>query len=150
MNFLKNSNIKILDCTIRDGGWSVDWNFSDEMVDDVYRATLDANIDYCEIGYISKDVILYNGKWRYLNIESYLKKINKDIKLSVFAHYEDLDTDSICNYYECNVDLIRVGYINKNNLYKVFPELVKIKNKGYETSFNITFISMYDKSQINK
>ena len=42
--------IKILDCTIRDGGLMNGHLFGDEIVKAVYSACVDANIDYMEIG----------------------------------------------------------------------------------------------------
>ena len=43
--------IKILDCTIRDGGLMNDHRFDYEMVKAVYSACLEGGIDYMEIGY---------------------------------------------------------------------------------------------------
>jgi len=43
--------LKVLDCTIRDGGLVNSHRFSDAFVGAVYRACVDAGIDYMEIGY---------------------------------------------------------------------------------------------------
>ena len=43
--------IKILDCTIRDGGLMNDHNFHLEFVKAVYDTFVAAGIDYMEIGY---------------------------------------------------------------------------------------------------
>ena len=45
--------IKVLDCTIRDGGLMNNHNFDLRFVRQVYRALSDAGIDYMEIGYLS-------------------------------------------------------------------------------------------------
>ncbi len=44
-------DIKVLDCTIRDGGLMNDHKFDHEFVKAVYKACVDAGIDYMELGY---------------------------------------------------------------------------------------------------
>ncbi len=48
-------NIKVLDCTIRDGGLMNKWQFSKELVKNVYDTCVASGIDYMEIGYISSE-----------------------------------------------------------------------------------------------
>ena len=43
--------IKVLDCTIRDGGLMNAHQFSDEMVTRVFRACTASGVDYVELGY---------------------------------------------------------------------------------------------------
>ena len=43
--------IKVLDCTIRDGGLMNNHLFDDAIVREVYRTCVEAGIDYMEIGY---------------------------------------------------------------------------------------------------
>ncbi len=45
--------IKVLDCTIRDGGLMNDSRFNDDVVRGVYEANVAAGVDYMEIGYIN-------------------------------------------------------------------------------------------------
>ncbi|MEI6972710.1 MAG: hypothetical protein WCL44_14480, partial [bacterium] len=44
-------SIKILDCTIRDGGLINDHRFDDKLVNGVFNACVAAGIDYVEMGY---------------------------------------------------------------------------------------------------
>ncbi len=43
--------IKVLDCSIRDGGLINNWQFEDELVRATYRNLSEAGVDYMEIGY---------------------------------------------------------------------------------------------------
>ena len=43
--------LKILDCTIRDGGLVTNHTFDDGLVRAVYQACVEAGIDYMELGY---------------------------------------------------------------------------------------------------
>ena len=66
------SELKVLDCTVRDGGLVNAHQLSDEFVGAVYRACIDAGIDYMEIGYknstaqFPKDTY---GPWRHCDEE---------------------------------------------------------------------------------
>ena len=42
--------IKVLDCTIRDGGLINDYQFKDDLVKATYRAACEAAVDFFEIG----------------------------------------------------------------------------------------------------
>ena len=42
---------QILDCTLRDGGYYTDWDFSNETVDEYIRTTNQLPVDYLEVGY---------------------------------------------------------------------------------------------------
>jgi hypothetical protein len=48
-------NIKLLDCTIRDGGLMNKWQFTDDFIRAVYDACSAAGVDYMEIGYLTSE-----------------------------------------------------------------------------------------------
>ena len=84
--------IKVIDCTVRDGGLMNQWQFSDNFVRNVYNALADAGVDYMEIGYLSSQSGLRCrkkfGPWKFCQ-EKDLKRIigdgEKRIKLSAMA-----------------------------------------------------------------
>ena len=43
--------VKILDCTLRDGGHINNWGFSDECILSTIKAAESSNVDYIEVGY---------------------------------------------------------------------------------------------------
>ena len=74
-------NIKILDCTIRDGGYVNDWKFTDEQVRQCYIACTNSNVDYMEIGFRNfkkPDLLAKYGKPFFCE-EHYLNDIIGDI-----------------------------------------------------------------------
>ena len=44
-------DIKVVDCTLRDGGLVNNFRFTDEFVKDLYLANIKAGVDYMEFGY---------------------------------------------------------------------------------------------------
>ena len=57
--------MRILDCTLRDGGYYTDWDFNSDIVDTYISAMNMLPIDYLEIGYRNKPVKEYQGKFGY-------------------------------------------------------------------------------------
>ena len=54
---VKRGNIKVMDCTLRDGGLVNNFEFTDEFVKDLYEANVAAGVDYMEFGYkADKDI----------------------------------------------------------------------------------------------
>ena len=76
--------IKVLDCTVRDGGLINNHYFTDEFVRAVYKALSASGIDYMEFGYrCSKKLtnVAEFGAWKYCDdnkIEE--KKISAMVK----------------------------------------------------------------------
>jgi len=45
-------NIKLLDCTLRDGGYNNDWDFGNDLLLSIYERSLASGVDFIELGFI--------------------------------------------------------------------------------------------------
>jgi len=64
----RKRRIKVLDCTIRDGGICNQWQFDHGVVKRVYEALLESGIDYMEVGYKTRAGLVDPdsvGPWRF-------------------------------------------------------------------------------------
>jgi 4-hydroxy 2-oxovalerate aldolase len=105
--------IKVIDCTVRDGGLMNKWMFDEEFVRKVYLANAAAGIDYMEIGYLSSESAFSRdefGPWKFC-AESDLKKIigdeEKKIKLSVMADIGRIDYADIPHRSDSSIEIGR-------------------------------------------
>ena len=149
--------IKVLDCTIRDGGLMNDHAFDFETVRAVYNACNDAGIDYIELGYKSSKKIFAPdafGKWKFCDEDDLRKAIGEssdeaDIKVSVMADAErtDYHTD-ILPSEQSVIDVVRVAtYIHQ---IPTAIEMVKdAHEKGYETTINLMAISTAQERELD-
>lgn len=147
--------LKVLDCTVRDGGLMNNHRFSDEFVRGVFLALREAGIDYMEVGY-KADKKLYSadeyGLWKTCNDDD-LKRFFGDeapgVKISVMADVGRTDEKDILDSDQSVADLIRVAcYIHQ---IPAALDLVKhIKDKGYEASVNLMAISTVPEFELNK
>jgi len=139
--------IKVLDCTIRDGGLMNNHQFDDAVVKAVYTACVEGGIDYMELGYKAtrKGIVAGEyGAWKYC-LEDDLRRIVGDnpssLKLSVMADAErcDYHTD-IPPKKDSIIDLVRVA----TYIHQVATALDMVKDahdKGYETTVNLMAVS---------
>lgn len=138
--------IKVLDCTIRDGGLINKWQFSDELVRATYQAACDAGIDYCEVGYKATteqfDPKEY-GKWRFCN-EDEVKKVLDGIelksKLACMVDIGRVDEKDLIDAKDSVFSMMRVAcYVKDIDKGIALAEL--IMSKGYEVTLNIMAVS---------
>lgn len=140
-------DIKVLDCTLRDGGLVNDFYFTDEFVKALYLANIKAGVDYMEFGYkASKEMFDVNkfGKWKFCNdkdIREIVGDNKTDMKLSVMADVGRCDfKKDILNKKDSSIDLIRIAtYIN--TIPAAIEMIEDCTKKGYETTVNIMAIS---------
>ena len=107
--------IKVLDCTVRDGGLMNKWQFEDDFVRAVYKANSKAGVDYMEVGYLSSEKAFSRdeyGPWRFC-AEDDLQRIvgngEKRIKLSAMADIGRIDCVDIPPKSESSLDMVRVA-----------------------------------------
>jgi len=139
--------IKVLDCTVRDGGLMNDHRFDDDFVRRIYQTCVEAGVDYMEFGYKASKKIhppSKYGPWKYCD-EQDLRRIvgeNKTpLKIAVMADAERTDyREDIPPKSESVVDLVRVAcYVHQ--IPTAIDMVVDAHNKGYETSLNLMAIS---------
>ncbi|MCM8790337.1 MAG: aldolase catalytic domain-containing protein [Candidatus Omnitrophica bacterium] len=138
--------IKVIDCTIRDGGLMNNHDFSDHFVRETYRALSEAGIDYMEIGYKNSRRLFSDkefGKWKFCDddhIRKITEGINSKTKISVMVDVGRVDIDDIGPKKDSPVDMIRVASYVKE-IDKAIYLVNHFADKGYETTVNIMAIS---------
>ena len=138
--------IKVCDCTIRDGGLMNNSRFSLEEVRNVYAALSAAGVDIIELGYRNSTSFFSPqeyGEWRFCD-EEMLKKATegtqKTAKLAVMQDAHKASAEDVLPKSESVVDIIRVATYVKD-----IDKAIKLANnatdKGYESTINIMAIS---------
>ena len=148
-------DIKVVDCTIRDGGLVNNFYFDDEFVRNLYTANVAAGVEYMEFGYkASKEIfdVKEFGKWKFCDEQDIRDIVGDnitDLKISVMADVGRTDykkdiipkTDSV-------IDMIRIAtYIN------TIPAAIEMihycAEMGYETTINIMAVSTAAESELD-
>jgi len=139
--------IKVVDCTIRDGGLINNSNFRLETVRSVYEALCRAGVDYVELGYRNSKRMFSPdeyGPWRFCD-EDQLRKVVEgidpgDTKICIMQDAHKADAEDIIPADQSVVDMIRIATYVKD-----VDKAIRLANnatqKGYDCTINIMAIS---------
>jgi len=138
--------IKVLDCTSRDGGLINKWQFSDEVVRKVFHALSEAGVDYMEIGYKSSEKYFSrdeHGDWKFCTDEDVKRIVGESdarMKLSAMADIGRIDSEDIPPKKDSILDMIRVACYAKE-IDKAIALAHECLDKGYEATINLMAVS---------
>ncbi|MBN1354465.1 MAG: aldolase catalytic domain-containing protein [Candidatus Omnitrophica bacterium] len=138
--------IKVLDCTIRDGGLINNHDFDHRFVRAVYKAVSEAGVDYMEIGYRNSKNLFSTkeyGPWKFCDddeIKRITDGIKSETKLSIMVDIGRVELEDIKPKPESPIDMIRVATYVKD-IDKAIHMANDFDSKGYETTINIMAIS---------
>jgi len=138
--------IKVLDCTIRDGGLINNHDFDHNFVRAVYKAISEAGVDYMEMGYKNTKRLFSPkeyGAWKFCDddvIKKIVDGIESKTKISVMVDVDRVDIEDIKPAKESPVDMIRTAAYVKD-IDKAIYLVNHFAEKGYETTINIMAIS---------
>ena len=139
-------DLKIVDCTVRDGGLCNAHKFDEGFFKGVYDTCVAGGIDYMEVGY-KADKKLFpgddNGPWKFSSEEDIRREVGDNdtkLKLCAMADTGRTNLDDILPKKDSVLDLIRVAtYIHQ---IPAALEIVKdAKDKGYEVALNLMAVS---------
>ncbi len=138
--------VKILDCTIRDGGHDTNWEFSDEFVLKLLECQNKSGIEYCEIGY--RNALDNVGKGRFYNCTpELLKKFYKvrgDVKIGIMTDTSRCDLEAFSGAFDDYVDFVRVAG-KPNEIPKALMLAENLSEKGYRV-----FVQLMDVSNVDE
>ena len=135
---------KILDCTLRDGGYYTNWDFDRQVVKSYLEAMNHLPIDYIEIGYRSPVLDDYYGEYFYCPKDTidFISSITNK-KLAIILNEKDVEIQGIFELLEpcsSSIHLVRMA-VNPVNFQGAVEKARIIKLAGYEVAFNIMYLS---------
>ncbi len=149
-------DIKILDCTIRDGGLINNHRFDDDFVRAVYEADVAAGVDYMEIGYKGSKRLYPPsefGPWKHCDEED-IRRVFGDnptnLKLSAMADAERTDyQEDILPKEDSVLDAIRVAtYIHQ--IPTAMDMIHDANEKGYEVIMQLMAVSIIQEKELEE
>ena len=154
------SEFKILDCTIRDGGYYTNWDFDSKMVRDLIRGCDLSGVDVVELGYKSP---VKGGKYRKCNDrfiwEVLDHRLPVNVKLAFMIDIKDFVKDGRVNFSliddcinmsaESPFDICRLAI--KHSEIEMTKQIGEyISKKGYQLIINLMGISLLSEVEINE
>ena len=138
--------IKLLDCTLRDGGYINDWEFGHSVIAGTYKRLDAAGVDFIEVGFLDDRRTFDINRTIQPNTDSYNKLFaGVEKKHAVPVAMIDFGTCNISNIDKCDstfIDGIRVIF-KKEKIEKALPFCKAIKEKGYKLFIQAISITAY-------
>ena len=151
-------NIKILDCTLRDGGYYNDWNFNAKLVNEYISSINKSNIDIVEIGF---RFLKKNNNGTFANTkETTINNLDfrKNLDLALMINSSDLDFSK--NYKK----QLKKYFLKKNNskisiirfathlkdIKKIIPHIKYLKKIGYRIVVNLMQIDKVKETSLTE
>ena len=138
--------MKILDCTIRDGGYYTNWDFSKETIKTYLRSINKLPIDFIEVGYRNPDLSGYFGEYYFLPTHTLeFIRMNSDKSIAIILNEKDIRVNMLSDLLgPCHglVDLVRIA-IDPKNYSRALDLAKEIKKMGFDVAFNVMYMSKW-------
>ena len=138
---------KILDCTLRDGGYYTDWDFDKTLVDQYLLSVNRLPIDIIEVGYRSPKLDNYYGEYFYCSTST-LQKIRNSTKkkVAIILNEKDVSLQNlgdlllpIIDY----VDIVRIA-VSPDRIVNAIELSKSIKRFDFQVAINVMYMSKWD------
>ncbi|MDD5271739.1 MAG: hypothetical protein PHU14_03355 [Methylovulum sp.] len=139
---------RLLDCTLRDGGYYTQWEFNADFVNEYLELVARSPIHDIEIGYRSPEKDSYFGQFFYLSQQELFeakRRLRPDQRLALMFNLKDVHEDSIDAFLtdiEGIVDLIRFA-VAPNEIERALRLHKKVIAHGFACALNIMHLSKW-------
>lgn len=138
--------MKILDCTLRDGGYYTNWDFDRNLVDAYINASNDLPVDYLEVGYRSIPLDGYYGEFFYLPVYVMQRlRAQTTKKLVIILNEKDIRPAHVQELLSpCMglIDMVRLA-IDPKQFARALELAEAVKKMGFEVGFNVMYMSKW-------
>jgi 4-hydroxy 2-oxovalerate aldolase len=139
------NSVKILDCTLRDGGYVIDWMFGEKTIQSILKELHLAKIDYIECGFL-KETQIEKGKTFFSSINDLGKFIIPEQKYTLMINFGEYD---ISHFSECKNKNIKIRIaFKKHHQKEALDYILKLKNLGWDVFANPMSTNTYSKDEM--
>ena len=141
---------KLLDCTLRDGGYINNWNWGFDNARDIIHSLVRAGVDIVEVGFL-RNVEGYNPD---ITVCNHIEDLNRllpenpgSAMFSAMAMRSNYDIKKLAPYNGRGIEMIRIT-AHDYDIAEGMDFAREVKEKGYKLSINPINIMGYDDKQL--
>lgn len=144
-------SIKLLDCTLRDGGYINNWEFGYHTIKDIIRKLIESQADYVEVGFLrncqyDKGIAVFNNCAEIRNI---LPDNKGNTLFTAMALHNKYDIDRLEDYDGKSIDALRITF-HDYDIDEGLSYVEKAMAKGYKVFANPINIMGYSDEMLLK
>lgn len=143
-------DIKLLDCTLRDGGYVNDWKWGYKRAKEIIQSLVKAGIDIVEVGFL-RNVDVYDSD---ITVCNYIEELNKLLPeqkygtiFSAMAMRSNYNISKLSPYSGTGIEMIRVT-AHDYDIEDGLDFAREVKKNGYKLSINPINIMGYSDEKI--
>ena len=133
--------VKLLDCTLRDGGYIIDWMFGKKNIQSVLCNLSDAGIDYIECGFL-KDCEQYDDKTFFSSPDL----VQKNLNCTLMINYGEYPIEKFTQCENKNTK-IRVAF-KKSKQKEALEYIHKLVSLGWDVFANPMSTNTYSETEL--
>lgn len=143
--------LKLLDCTLRDGGYVNNWNFSDSDILYILNKLIKSKVDIIEIGYFDP----FNGEefnsTKFKSLTNLKQRFNliEDQNVVVMINCDFNIIERLPDQNKTLIKGIRLAF-HRGQIKEIQSLAANILSKGYEVYLNPMVTSFYSEKEINE
>lgn len=142
---MKKNDCKILDCTLRDGGYLNNWNFGEGNILSIIEKLHQSDIDYIECGFL-KEAEFNPDRTIFNSISDVEKYIQKDKNYTLMVNFGEYGIEHLSECKLKNIAL-RVAF-KKNNQKEALDYINKLITLGWNVFANPMSTNTYSQSEL--
>lgn len=157
---INNKQFKILDCTLRDGGYHNNWKFSKSLINAYLKCMSKVGIEFIELGFRFLNQNKSRGETAYTK-EDFIKKLKipKNLTIGVMINASDFLNSNLSINYLCkgafpNLKTSKIKFVriacHYKEIFKIEPILKWFKNNNIFLTVNLMQISELSKKELTK
>ena len=141
---------KILDCTLRDGGYVNNWQFGYETLLRIFKQLQRARIDVIEVGYLRDRENYVQGRSVYPST-SMINRIFSELKqqslVAAMIDYGDCAISSLEHKEQSIIDILRITF-RKHQLDDALEYCRKVMELGYKVCLQPVSVTSYNRDDM--
>ena len=147
---MPDTDLKLLDCTLRDGGYVNNWNWGNKSAKEIILSLVKAGIDVVEVGFL-RNIDGYNPD---ISVCNYIEELNKLLPdnyrgtmFSAMAMRSNYDIKKLSEYKGKGIEMIRIT-AHDYDIEEGMDFAKAVKDKGYKLSINPINIMGYSDERV--
>ncbi|MBO4904002.1 MAG: aldolase catalytic domain-containing protein [Lachnospiraceae bacterium] len=150
---LSSNEIKLLDCTLRDGGYLNDWEFGKSNIINIFERLVSAGVDIIETGFIDAGRNYDENRTIFPDTEginrTYGRLKKGDSMIVGMIDYGTCPIENVMPASECFLDGIRVIF-KKHRMHEAIDFCRQVREKGYKVFAQAVSITSYDDEELSE
>ena len=144
----EHEGFRLLDCTLRDGGYINNWAFDETLAEELARAAQDSGVDILEAGYLSHDPAAPLCRRCDQAFLDRLRQAAPGLELAAMLEADTAGED-FGEAAQTGLSILLVA-LHRDKVVKTLPKLERYHRQGYRVFIQLMGITAYSDEELDR